>query len=252
MRFDHPAPEQIPQLLRLWKEAFGEHDGFWELFLSTGFSPARCRCITENEEIMASLCWFDCSCDGQKQAYVYAVVTHPAHRGRGLCRALLDEVHAHLRSRGYTAVLLVPAEENLRQMYRKLGYTDCTAVTEFSCAAADSPVPVRTVSSEEYTLLRRNLLPQSGVAQEGENLAFLAAQAQLFAGEDFLLAAYADGDTLIGMELLGSREAAPGILRGLGFAQGRFRCPGEDRPFAMVYPLTGDVTIPRYFGFAFD
>lgn len=252
MRFDHPAQEQIPQLLGLWKEAFGDYDGFWEMFLETGFSPERCRCILEDGQITASLCWFDCSCEGQKLAYVYAVVTDPAHRGKGLCRALLEDVHRHLRSRGYTAVLLVPAEENLRQMYRKMGYTDCSTVSEISCSAADTAVSLRTVDTEEYAGLRRELLPIGGVVQDGENLTFLAAQAQLFAGENFLLAAYADGDTLVGMELMGNREAAPGILRALGFPQGRFRMPGEDKPFAMIHPLAEGAVFPTYFGFAFD
>lgn len=252
MQFDHPAQEQIPQLLRLWKEAFGDYDGFWELFLKNGFSPERCRCITENGQVTASLCWFDCSCEGQKQAYVYAVVTDPAHRGKGLCRALLQDVHSYLRSRGYTAALLVPAEESLRQMYRKLGYADCSTVSEVSCSAADVPVSLRTVDAEEYGRLRRELLPKGGVVQEGENLAFLAAQAQLFFGEGILLAAYADGDTLVGMELLGRREAAPEILRALGFAQGRFRMPGGDKPFAMIHSLAEGAALPTYFGFAFD
>ena len=252
MRFDRPDREQTLQLLKLWKAVFGEYDGFWELFLETGFSPERCRCITEKGQILASLCWLDCSCGGQKQAYVYAVVTHPDHRGRGLCRRLLTGVHALLQAQGYSAVLLVPAEETLREMYRKLGYADCTTVSEFSCTAGETSVSLRTVSQEEYGALRRQRLPKDGVVQEGENLAFLAAQAQLFAGKDVLLAAYADGDTLVAMELLGSREAAPGILRELGFAQGRFRGPGKEKAFAMIHPLTEDAAVPGYFGFAFD
>ena len=252
MGFDQPTLEQIQQLLALWKDVFGDYDGFWELFLETGFSPDRCRCITENGQITAALCWLDCSCDGQKQAYVYAVVTHPAHRGRGLCRSLLADTHSLLKARGYTAVLLVPAEEALREMYRKFGYADCTRVSEFSCTAGETSVSVRTVSPEEYGRLRQGRLPRGGVLQEGENLAFLAAQAQLFAGKDVLLAAYADGDTLVGMELLGDPKTAPGILNGLGFAQGRFRGPGKEESFAMAHPLTEDAVIPEYFGFAFD
>ena len=252
MRCEHPTPTQMLQLLTLWKEVFGEYDGFWELFLKYGFSPARCRCITENGRIIAALCWFDCSCCGQKQAYVYAVVTHPDHRGQGLCRMLLEDTHAHLRRLGYTASVLVPAEENLRQMYRKLGYRDCTTVSEVSCTPGNSPLSIRAIQTDEYGNLRRQMLPLRSMVQEEENLAFLTAQAQLFAGDDFLLAAYADGDTLVGMELLGNRDAAPGILRALGFAQGRFRIPGQDKPFAMAHPLTEDCILPDYFGFAFD
>ena len=109
MTFEHPTQEQIPQLMSLWKGAFGEWNGFWETFLETAFSPLRCRCVLEEGMITAALTWLDGSCRGQKLAYIYAVVTHPEHRGKGLCRRLLADTHAFLASQGYSAALLVPA-----------------------------------------------------------------------------------------------------------------------------------------------
>jgi len=252
MTFDHPAPSQIPELLQLWKTVFGEYDGFWELFLEHGFSPSRCRCTVEKGQITASLCWFDCQCGNQRQAYVYAVLTHPDHRGRGLCRALLADLHTFLKAQGYAAVLLVPAEEALREMYRKLGYRDATRVSELSCGAADAPLSLRAIGPEEYAALRREFLPAGSVVQEGENLRFLSQQAQFYTGEDFLLAAYTEEETLHGMELLGDRSAAPGIVSTLECKKGHFRTPGTETPFAMIHPLTEDAVVPEYFGFAFD
>ena len=252
MTFEHPTIEQLPQLLSLWQEAFGEWNGFWETFLETAFSPHRCRCVLENGEITAALTWLDVTCDGQKMAYLYAVVTAPAHRGRGLCRRLLHDTHSLLTARGYAAALLVPAEAPLRDMYEKLGYRTCTWAEEFTCEAADTPVSLRALGPEEFARLRRRFLPESAVLQEGENLTFLSRQAQFYAGEDFLLTAYADDASLTAMELLGSRQAAPGILGALGCKKGSFRCPGDRIPFAMWHPLTQTAVEPRYFGFAFD
>ena len=240
------------QLLKLWKDVFGEYDGFWELFLRTGFSPERCRCILENGQAAASLCWFDTQCLGQKLAYLYAVVTHPEYRNRGLCRRLMADTHRQLRELGYAGALLVPAESSLRAMYEKMGYRNCTTVTEFTCEAGADPVPLRAVGPAEYARLRREFLPWGGVVQEGENLRFLAEQAQFYTGEDLLLAVYREEDVLHGMELLGNAEAAPGILRTLGCAKGHFRTPGEEIPFAMFLPLRKDAVRPAYFGFAFD
>lgn len=244
--------EKREQLLALWKQAFGEHDGFWELFMRTGFSPQRCRYLEEKGRITAALTWLDVTCRGQKMAYIYAVVTHPAHRGRGLCRKLLEQTHAALKEAGYAAALLVPAEPELREMYQKLGYDTCTRACEFSCAAAEQAIPLALVDEAEYAALRRRLLPEGGVLQEGENLAFLSAQAQLYAGDGVLLAAYAAEGKLFAMELLGPREAAPGILKALGFESGSFRCPGGEVPFAMWHPLSENAQAPDYFGFAFD
>lgn len=252
MRINAPAPDQIPQLLPLWKQVFGEYNGFWELFLETAFSQNRCRCILDGKTVAASLCWLDVEYAGETLAYVYAVMTAPAYRGQGLCRKLMEETHSHLSSRGYAGVLLVPAEESLRSMYRKLGYRDCSSVTEFSCDAAPVSAVVRAIGPAEYARLRREFLPENGVIQEGENLAFLSQQAQFYVGADFLLAAYAEADTLHAMELLGDAQAAPEIVSALGCARGEFRTPGTDKPFAMFHPLKEDAAIPDYFGFAFD
>ena len=252
MTIDHPTPGQVPQLLQLWKTVFGEHNGFWEMFLDTAFDAGHCRCACADGQAAAALFWFDCSCGGRKLAYIYAVVTHPQFRNRGLCRILLEDTHAHLVSSGYAAAMLVPEGEGLRQMYRKLGYEDCTAVSEFSCSAAGPAASLRAIGPKEYAVLRREFLPEGGVVQEGANLDFLAQQAQFYAGVDFLLAAYIDGAALSGMELLGNREAAPGIVTALGCETGSFRIPGKDKPFAMYHPLRADAPFPRYFGFAFD
>ena len=252
MVIDRPAPGMEAQLLPLWNRIFGEHEGFWKMFLETAWSPERCRCIMADGTITAALCWFDTFCGGQKWAYLYAVMTHPEHRGRGLCRRLLADTEAHLTALGYDGVLLVPAEEGLRTMYRKLGYADCTRVTEFSCAAGEETASLRTVSTEEYAALRRQYLPHGGVIQEGENLTFLAAQAELLAGAGVLLAAWREGDALHCMELLGDKSNAPGIVKALGCKEGHFRTPGKDNPFAMGKKLQKKATFPIYFGFAFD
>ena len=149
MTFEHPAKAYIPQLIRLWKAVFGEYDGFWELFLDTAFAPDHCLCVTEDGQVLAGLYWFDCICGDDQIAYIYAVVTDPRHRGKGLCRKLMTEVHALLKTRGYDSVMLVPADEDLREMYRKMGYEDCTGIGTVSCAAGKTPVQIRNIGIEE-------------------------------------------------------------------------------------------------------
>ncbi len=252
MKIDNPTPRQAPRLLSLWKEIFGEYSGFWETFLDTAFSPRRCRCLFLEEEIGASLCWLDCEYEGQKLAYLYAVLTHPGHRGQGLCRTLLADTHDHLKKLGYAGAMLVPADKGLRRMYEKLGYQECTRVCEFSSRAGAEKMPLRTIGGAEYGALRRNFLPEGGVIQEGENLALLAGNAQFYLGEDVLLAAYTENNTLHAMELLGNLQKAPAIVAALDCRQGEFRCPGQEKEFAMFYPLKEGAGKPTYFGFAFD
>ena len=76
---------------------------------------------------------------------------------------------------------------------------------------------------------------------------------ELYAGENFLLAAHRENGVLTADEFLGDRLSAPHILRELGCPHGVFRTVGTARPFAMYLTLREDIAaMPRYFGIAFD
>ena len=252
MKIDFPSPHHLPQQRRLWQDAFGDTDAFLDSFFQTAYSPDRCRCVFMGEDIAAILYWIDCCVQEQKLAYLYAVVTHPGHRGRGLCRMLMDNTHSLLSSRGYAGAILVPHKESLRAMYAGMGYRNTGGLTSFSCTASDTPVSLRAVAPAEFAALRRTLLPENAVIQEGDGLALLAQQLQFYAGENFLLAAYGENGVLSVPELLGNASAAPDILNALEYPHGNFRVPGSNIPFAMFHPLTDGAIFPSYFGFAFD
>ncbi len=252
MKIEAPSPAQIPQLRALWQEAFGDSDAALDTFFGTAFSPRRCRCITLDGTVAAALYWFTVSCGGQKMAYLYAVATAAAYRGRGLCRELMAQTQRVLTQEGYCAALLVPEGAGLARMYRSMGYETATEVRQFSCTSADAPVPLRRIHGTEYARLRRDLLPPGGVMQEGESLAFLEAQAELYAGSGWIAAVQREDTALLVPELLGDSSAAPGILTALGVERGTFRTPGKGKPLAMWLPLTREAPVPTYFGLAFD
>lgn len=253
MRIDYPSPTHIPTLRALWKEAFGDTDVFLDLFWEHAFSTNRCRCVLSDGTPVAALYWFDCSSGEQRLAYLYAVATSSAHRGKGICRMLMEDTHTLLASQGYSGVLLVPGKPSLFDFYEKIGYRIACYVDEFSCVSEESDVELQELTSLEYAALRRTYLPHGGVIQEGENLSFLAKTATLYRGDDFLLAARIENGMLFGIELLGNRLAAPQITHALGTPMGKFRTSGSSRPFAMYLPLTEKTApMPCYFGLAFD
>jgi len=239
-------------LKQLWMLTFGDSAEFVDLFFATAYDPRRCRFLSNGELPTAALYWLDTEYRGQKFAYLYGVATHPAHRGKGLCRTLMEDTHAHLKLRGYDGVLLVPQTEALRQMYRKMGYRDCTAIREFACEAPGDPVALRRIDRDEYAEARRAFLPADSVVQEDENIAYLEMMAFFYRGDKFLLAARREGNHLFCPEILGDISAAPGILAALNCASGTFRTPGAGMDFAMFLALEENARAPGYFGLAFD
>lgn len=252
MNIDAPRQEDIPALRRLWQQAFGDTDAFLNRFFAYGFAPERCRCLWQEGQLGAALYWFDCSCQNEKIAYLYAVATEKCLRGKGLCRALMEDTHRHLQRLGYAGSLLVPGSPELFSLYEKLGYETCSFVREFTCEAGAVPVPLRQVTAQEYAQIRHSLLPPNAVVQEGTALALLAAQGALYAGENCLLAALPGEQGLEVQELLGSPDLAPGILAALGQKTGRFRTPGDGKPFALYRSIRPEGPVPGWFGLALD
>lgn len=256
MIIDSPKNEYIPQLRHLWTEAFGDTEEYLDTFFSTAFSPDRCLCAASNGEVAGAVYYFSCACRGKKVAYVYALATAQSHRGQGIAHRLMEELHRRLEALDYEGTVLVPGEDSLFSLYSSMGYQTCTTVTEFVSAGAADEVQLRRISAGEYAQQRAELLSyleEGAVLQEGENLSFLATQANFYAGHNFLLAARPQGTMLVGLELLGDAQWAPGIVQTLGYTMGSFRTRGAGKPFAMYRPLPGStMAMPTYFGLAFD
>lgn len=244
--------DAITALRLLWQQAFGDSEETLDCFFATAFSPDRCNYLSEENRPVSALYWFDCSLDGHKLAYLYALATDTAHRGKGLAHKLMKDTHNRLKESGYSGAVLVPGEASLYGFYEKMGYRTATAIEEFTCVAGKSPVYIRQITSAEYTAWRRNYLPAGGVRQERETLSYLATYGEFYLGEDFLLAATKKEEDLLVHEILGNTNCCSNILCALNCKTGRFRTQGSQRPFAMFLPLGENCPAPTYFGLALD
>ena len=251
MNIKNADAEYIPGLRRLWKEAFSDTDEFLDVFFSTAFASERSFIIEEKDKVTSALYVFDCLYKEEKIAYIYAVATAKDHRGKGLCRKLMEHTHKALRASGYKGAILVPGEPTLFDFYSKIGYKTCCYLNEVTDSSGSCGEPVQEISAEDFALLRRQMLPANVVIQEGENLEFLRAYAGFYKGDDFLFTASNENGTLVCHEFLGNTAKIPNVLRTMGCKEGTFRTIGKERPFAMYLPFEGE-DFPAHFGFAFD
>ncbi len=250
MRIEHPLPRHIPGLRKLWMDVFGDTAEYLDLFFSTGYSSENCLLIEDEEKITAALYWLDMEYARGKLAYIYAVATDPAHRGKGLCRSLMTKTHEILANRGYAGAVLVPQGDDLFALYQKFGYHVSSGIQEFTAAAHD-PIPLSPITAADYAAKRRVLLPQA--VHLGESaLALLAGCAEFYEGEGILLACIREGNSLFTLDYWGEEALAGAALAALGCREGRFRAPGDVKPFAMFLPLNQNAPTPGYFAFAFD
>jgi GNAT superfamily N-acetyltransferase len=244
MRICEPGTGHIHGLRDLWKLVFGDEDDFLDLFFGAAFAPERCLCALEGDAPVGALYWLPCD----SYAYIYAVATHPEHRGKGLASRLLEDTHAHLKELGYAGAVLKPAA-GLFPFYGRLGYETCGYITRFCAEASDSPLPLRQITAEEYGCLRKSFLPENGISQEGVTLAFLSTFASFYACADALVCANKEEQVVF--EYLGNPHSAPGILSALSVKSAEIPTPGQDIPFAMWHPLNC-TKMPGYLGITLE
>ena len=240
--------EIVSGLRSLWKAVFNDSDAFLDAFFQIAYSPDRCRYHAQDGQILSALYWFDCQYAGRKLAYIYAVATDPAHRGKGLASQLLNETHSHLKAQGYSGAVLKPAE-GLFPFYERLGYRTSCYVNRCVVETGTVAAQIKALSPSEYARLRRAYLPKNGITQEGVTLEFLHTFGQFYAAADALICIASDRSAIF--EYLGNPDSAPGILRSLGIQQASLTTPGSKIPFAMYNPLD-DAPAPCYLGITLE
>ena len=221
---------------------------FIDTFFNVAYAPERCRYAEKDGEAVSALYWLDCEYAGQKLAYIYAVATDPAHRGKGLASHLLTETHEVLKRQGYSGAVLKPAN-GLFPFYERLGYRTTGYLHRFDAVADSVPAKIREVSVQEYAAMRRQFLPKNAVIQEGVTLDFLHTFARFYAADGALLNLFREEPVIF--EYLGDPKLAPGILAALDIEKATLSTPGSEIPFTMYCPLS-DSPAPGYLGITLE
>ena len=235
-------------LRALWKTVFGDTDAFLDNFFRIAYSPDRCRFIEENGDAICVLYWFDCSYSGGKLAYIYAVATHPQHRGKGLASQLLQQTHEQLKQMGYAGAVLKPAK-GLFPFYKRLGYVTSGFIRRFYEKASTVPTDLTELTPEAYGRRRQAFLPPDAIIQDGITLDFLHSYASFYAAGDALVCALPQEGVIF--EYLGNPHSAPGILAALGISEAEIPTVGQEIPFSMFRPLNCTKT-PGYLGISLE
>ena len=235
-------------LRKLWKVVFGDTDAFLDNFFFIAYSPERCSYYEQDGEAICALYWFDCTYDGGKLAYIYAVATHPDHRGKGLASRLMEETHSRLQAQGYAGAVLKPAQ-GLFPFYQRLGYETCGYVSRFTAEAAGGPVALEEISADAYSNARRSFLPRNMVAPGREMMALLNTYARFYAFSGSILSVAPEESVVF--EYLGEPNLAPVFLASLGIQSAQFQTFGDQIPYAMWHPLNS-TTAPGYLGISLE
>lgn len=122
------------RLRELWAVVFHDGDAFLDYFFTTYYKRDRVL-FTLRAGVPVSVLYLlpvHAPCrPALRLAYIYAVATHPAYRGQGLMKRLLERMTLHLQAEGYDAAILLPAEPWLCDYYRHFGFQEAPRCTMF-------------------------------------------------------------------------------------------------------------------------
>lgn len=106
----------------LWQEAFGDDDAFVDRFLIRYFRRRGLFSLCEQERMLSMLHLLPFRSELGRTGYLYGVATAADCRRRGLASRLLREAIARARAEGFDALILIPADDDLRRFYERFGF----------------------------------------------------------------------------------------------------------------------------------
>lgn len=238
-----------PKLHKLWRETFGDEDSFISSFFSAFYTAGNAAVAEYNGEIISAMYLLPAGTLYSNESafsccYLYALSTLEEYRCRGIAEKVLECAAQAAFSRGYDCVYLSPAENDLFAYYEKRGFESCFSCSEqmFLGKPAASPVMLESVSPEEYSQIREELL--ENIPHVEYSLGMISFQQYIckiggaelwrFPGGCVAAEVLRGGKSAIIKELLCDRENIPAVVSavmqmlGCGLVQCRFPDIGEN------------------------
>lgn len=121
------TPQMMPALEELWAACFGDDPAYVSFLFKLLQRPENMLVYADPGGVPLSMLSFrelKLRTPGEEHpaAYIYAVATAPAQRGKRLSTTLLEEADLRLAERGLHASVLVPADYKLFGFYAARGY----------------------------------------------------------------------------------------------------------------------------------
>ncbi len=143
---DHEGMKQI------WRVCFDDDEAFIALFFT--YSNYWQAMVAEEDNVLISMLFALPSTNDFW--YIYACATLPQYRQRGIMAQLLDAVYQRALNEKQKGIVIVPADNRLREYYKKHGFIDTFSLKKaiFTPANVVSEIEETELSVAEIVCLR--------------------------------------------------------------------------------------------------
>ena len=156
----------------IWKQCFGDSDSYIDFYYSNRYRVEETLILLHNGEISAMLTMIPVRTIQPEKLSIdtvmlYAIATDPKYQNRGFATQLIDFSNQYLRANNKNLSVLVPANQQLFDYYRKQGYQDGFYIREtlltqekiYNLPIIESfHCTISAITPEEYNHRRNNQL----------------------------------------------------------------------------------------------
>ena len=122
----------INELKWLWKVSFNDSENYVDFYFNRRFKPENTRIRSVDGRIICAAQFFryDITYGGKilKGVYILGLNTHPDYRRQGFATGIIGEILEEQVCLGMEVAFLIPSEEYLFSVYRKLGFSELITV----------------------------------------------------------------------------------------------------------------------------
>lgn len=260
----HATRADLTSLKTLWNDAFGDSEGYIDLFFSSMFRPRDSYVARVNGEPVSALYLLDCEIrlddhlfEGK---YVYAAATGSLHRNKSYMARVVERAVAGSADQRMDFVGLVPASESLGGYYARFGFvntmrkrvlsldaSDCAEAPDLDAARIEDGVP-----GGALLRIRDAMIPGPVLRWDERELSYIKVCHEFVGGEclafgdsSYALVLVSPAEVIV-TELVCDRAEVRPIARALMERYERDRCVihtfhaigGRDVPFGMTLFLS--------------
>ena len=174
----------IASLKEIWRLCFGDSNSFIDYYFLHRFKADQTVVLQGEGIISAMLTIIPTQLITSKNkkinsAMLYAIATHPDFQKRGFASQIVEFTNEYLGNQNIDISILVPANPELFNFYRKLGYIEGFNIHETRILKhqinlnQEETCSIKAISSKEYNLIRnKNLTGQPYIAYNDEEIAY--------------------------------------------------------------------------------
>lgn len=166
MKIEFLTKKYVPSVITLWKETFGDNEGFINDFFDFWTPESHTMILREEKCVLGMLSLLPVSANGRSGKYIYAVATDKNFRKCGGATKLLKAADDFALKNGDGFSVLVPSNDTLFDFYKKRGWNKILYAPDFfDISLGVGLKEAKQISLDEYYKARRKFFDKKDLIE---------------------------------------------------------------------------------------